>query len=82
MPSPKFEYNGNLKISLCRESERVVKAPEFNNLYLEVFLFLFSSTFKLIMLLAAAAGKFLQLYPTLCDPRDSSPPGSSVDGIL
>ena len=31
---------------------------------------------------AAAAAKSLQLYPTLCDPIDSSPPGSSVPGIL
>ena len=26
--------------------------------------------------------KSLQSYPTLCDPMDSSPPGSSVHGIL
>ena len=26
--------------------------------------------------------KLLQLCPTLCDPKDSSPPGSSVHGIL
>ena len=32
--------------------------------------------------LAAAAAKSLQLRPTLCDPIDSSPPGSSVPGIL
>ena len=31
---------------------------------------------------AANAAKSLQLCPTLCDPRDSSPPGSSVHGIL
>ena len=31
---------------------------------------------------AAAAAKSLQLCPTLCDPIDSSPPGSSVHGIL
>ena len=28
------------------------------------------------------AGKSLQSCPTLCDPRDSSPPGSPVPGIL
>ena len=43
--------------------------------------------FKQLVLLnlinpAAAAAKSLQLCPTLCDPRDSSPPGSSVPGIL
>ena len=31
---------------------------------------------------AAAAAKSLQLCPTLCDPRDGSPPGSTVPGIL
>ena len=31
---------------------------------------------------AAAAAKLLQLYPTLCDPVDGSPPGSPVPGIL
>ena len=30
----------------------------------------------------AAVAKSLQLCPTLCDPRDSSPPGSPVPGIL
>ena len=32
-------------------------------------------------LYAAAAAKLLQSYPTLCDPLDSSPPGSPVPGI-
>ena len=30
----------------------------------------------------AAAAKLLQLYPTLCDPIDGSPPGSPIPGIL
>ena len=30
----------------------------------------------------AAAAKLLQSCPTLCNPTDSSPPGSSVPGIL
>ena len=30
----------------------------------------------------AATAKSLQLCPTLCDPIDSSPPGSAVPGIL
>ena len=30
----------------------------------------------------AAAAKSLQSCPTLCDPIDSSPPGSAVPGIL
>ena len=32
--------------------------------------------------LAAAAAKLLQPSPTLCNPIDSSPPGSPVPGIL
>ena len=32
--------------------------------------------------LAAAAAKSIQSCPTLCDPTDSSPPGSPVPGIL
>ena len=35
-----------------------------------------------ISLVAAAAAKSLQSCPTLYDPRDGSPPGSPVSGIL
>ena len=31
---------------------------------------------------AAAAGKSLQSFSTLCDPIDGSPPGSPIPGIL
>ena len=31
---------------------------------------------------AAASAKSLQSCPTLCNPRDGSPPGSPVPGIL
>ena len=31
---------------------------------------------------AATAAKSLQSCPTLCDPIDSSPPGSPIPGIL
>ena len=34
------------------------------------------------LITAAAAAKSLQLCPTLCNPIDGSPPGSSVPGIL
>ena len=30
----------------------------------------------------AAAAKSLQSGPSLCDPTDSSPPGSAIPGIL
>ena len=36
----------------------------------------------LTLLSAAAAAKPFQSHPTLCDPRDGSPPGSPVPGIL
>ena len=38
--------------------------------------------FQYINFLCAAAAKSLQSCPTLCDPRDGSPPGSPVPGIL
>jgi len=36
----------------------------------------------ILMAAVAAAAKPLQSCPTLCDPIDSSPPGSPVPGIL
>ena len=43
----------------------------------------FQSAFNIVIVAAAgAAAKLLQLYPTLCDPIDGSPPGSPVPGIL
>ena len=35
-----------------------------------------------LSLFAAAAAKSLQSCPTLCNPRDGSPPGSPIPGIL
>ena len=37
---------------------------------------------SMTLLACAAAAKSLQLCLTLCNPRDSSPPGSLVPGIL
>ena len=42
----------------------------------------FYSSFQSFSASAAAAAKSLQSCPTLCDPIDSSPPGSTVPGIL
>ena len=36
----------------------------------------------IIEVTTAAAAKFLQLCPALCDPINGSPPGSPVPGIL
>ena len=35
-----------------------------------------------LLVTAAAAAKSLQSHPTLCDPKDGSPPDSPVPGIL
>ena len=40
------------------------------------------SNWTTAFILHTAAAKSLQSCPTLCDPRDGSPPGSPVPGIL
>ena len=37
---------------------------------------------RLRLVSAAAAAKLLQSCPTLCNPRDGSPPGCPIPGIL
>ena len=53
---------------------------------ISLFSFSFRGFFSVIVInfvtAAAAAAKSLQSCPTLCDPIDSSPPGSPVPGIL
>ena len=44
--------------------------------------FLFLVCWNCILNHAAAAAKSPQSYPTLCDPIDSSPPGSTIPGIF
>ena len=39
-------------------------------------------SYKCLLVATAAAAKLLQSCLTLCDPIDSSPPGSAVPGIL
>ena len=57
------------------------KAREFQkNIY---FCFIdYAKAFDCVDHNAAAAAKSNQSCPTLCDPIDGSPPGSSVPGIL
>jgi len=40
------------------------------------------AVYYILVAAAAAAAASLQSCPTLCDPIDGSPPGSSVPGIL
>ena len=48
--------------------------------YSPIYLFIQSLTYSNIY--SAAAAKSLQSCPTLCDPTDSTPPGSATPGIL
>ena len=41
-----------------------------------------SEELKSLLMEVKAAAKSLQSCPTLCDPIDSSPPGSPIPGIL
>ena len=54
--------------------------------WINILILLFSVSLKSALseghTTAAAAAKLLQLCPTLCDPIDSSPPGSAIPGIL
>ena len=55
----------------------------YSNLWKETFYALRCNvTGKTQHHLWTAAAKSLQSCPTVCDPRDSSPPGSTVPGIL
>ena len=68
-------------------SKMVYKGKEVNVLTLNVFRFrgLYHKTSwsrEKARMIDAAAAKSLQLCPTLCDPIDGSPPGSSIHRIL
>ena len=63
----------------CRESERA-KKKDWKTLTLWVSQLLNSPARSRYA--AAAAAKSLQSCPTLCDPIDSSPPGSAIPGVL
>ena len=66
----------------CTKGEYASKGGR-NILFLVFVLMKRAQTFSsLLIIAAAAAAKSLQSCPTLCDPRDSSPPGSPVPGIL
>ena len=52
------------------------------SIFLCVLCQIYSYVFHIFSVAAAAAAKSLQLFPTLCNPIDGSPPGSPVPGIL
>ena len=65
----------------------VISVNGGETLGLTTFYFKKHSYFVFLLILrvkqtAAAAAKLLQSCPTLCDPKDGSPPGSPIPGIL
>ena len=50
--------------------------------YYHFSLLYFMTSYQLFVAAAAAAAKLLQSCPTLCNPIDGSPPGSTIPGIL
>ena len=72
---------------LLRDSEESSPVPQFKSINSSAFSLLYDSTLTSVhdywkSHAAAAAAKSHQSCPTLCDPTDGSPPGSSVLGIL
>ena len=61
-------------------SQESSPSPQFKSINSSALRLLYVST--LTSVYAAAAAKSLQSCPTLCDPIDGSPPGSSLPGIL
>ena len=59
----------------CVDFQVYSKVTWLSYIYMYFFRFFYTAA-------AAAAAKSLQSCPTLCDPRDGSPPGSLVPGIL
>jgi len=59
-----------------------VAADNEQNINTNFFILTYFQSIATNTLSAAAAAKSLQSCPTLCDPIDGSPPGSSIPGIL
>ena len=66
--------NGRMWLGEWTTTKGYILSPCLFNFYAEYII--------LFMLGAAATAKSLQSCPTLCDPIDGSPPGSSVPRIL
>ena len=78
-PIANYELSFLLNTNLQQREKRVKKFPDE---YVIPEAATYTWPIKLWKLIAAAAGKSLPSCPTLYDPIDSSPPGSSVPGIL
>ena len=73
-----YQYSG---LCIC-EIVSVLLYSFFLLFFIFHTVFIFLCLVSLNIIFSAAAAKLLQSCPTLCDPIDSSPPGSPVSGIL
>ena len=71
---------GSLVYSFCTCLKKIINKIKCWILFLKCFSMKYSKHTNVSA--AAAAAKSLQSCPTLCDPRDGSPPGSPVPGTL
>ena len=75
-----LEHHADTKLLGCSSSlHKIIQYLHTIHTYPPVH---FNSLLIIPAAAAAAAAKSLQSCPTLCDPIDSSPPGSPVLGIL
>ena len=82
LPSPAFPFRHVLIICSLVSNVTTLLTVAFKKIVISLQ---YTHTFMLMhahMYTAAAAARSLQLCPTLCNPIDSSPPGSPVPGIL
>ena len=79
-----YEYNAyfNMATLIRQTATKVPLKMASCFFFLDDTHFLVVSILYFTYIAAAAAAKLLQSCPTLCDPIDGSPPGSSVHGIL
>ena len=78
LPTPVFwpgEFHGLYSPWGCKELDTIEQTSLYVRRSYIILLNIYSYA-------AAAAAKSLQSCPTLCDPIDGSPPGSSASGIL
>ena len=62
--------------------QKIVLDRTVNNFFFSNFKVFHNFSSQSVYKVYAAAAKSLQLCPTLCNPIDSSPPGSPLPGIL
>ena len=64
--------------SKSKQAKKQTTAKKKKNIYIYIYIYTHTHTHPA----AVAAAKSLQSRPTLCDPIDDNPLGSSVPGIL